>query len=180
MFIGAISFFGRLSRVGWAVTTVLSLVAAGVALGMAVVLINGQPRPALVVQERIVYVAWGFVAVAVLTVLGASVRRLRDAGSGLPFLEMLLGAVIPMFGWVWLLYRLPFAPSAAQKQVVMQTAAPREPAGQRRVVGELLAVIPDAGRRRMQNVKPPELVQGRTVRRVRRVSETRARRRIGF
>jgi|GEM_PF-4058559 len=55
---------------------------------------------------------FGMFALFGLTLLGATVRRLRDAGSPLPYVELLLGVIIPAAGWLWLLYRVVFQSTA--------------------------------------------------------------------
>jgi uncharacterized membrane protein YhaH (DUF805 family) len=104
-------FSGRLSRTGfWEVliSVLLLDVAAAVAAGTSLqVSPSGQVMTGSTTYE---VVRWGLLAVAALSlwaVAAAHVKRAHDRGHGAAFLIWL---VVPIIGWLWLVYELGFQP----------------------------------------------------------------------
>lgn len=114
MLFGIVSFSGRLSRLGW----FLNLIAFAVIIvagAMAVDQLTSTSTNYLDDETRQQFI--GIVALvsilALLSLIGASIRRMRDTGSKSALIATIIALAIPGFGWLYLLARLVFAGSAA-------------------------------------------------------------------
>ncbi|MEO0389266.1 MAG: hypothetical protein AAF281_17400, partial [Pseudomonadota bacterium] len=125
----AFFFIGRLPRGGFLINLLLA--------GAIVVWTVERFLPFLFFEDLIyipvtelpetVQIAFGL---SLWLTLSSAVRRLRDAGSPLPFADLLLGLVVPGLGWLWLFYRLFVAPSRRRRTAAPEAKAtgPERPA----------------------------------------------------
>ena len=120
MLFGLVSFSGRLSRLGWLLNIVIAII---VFVASITAIANLSDRAPLGLdrdtRDTFNLILSSVCGLALLSILGATVRRMRDAGSRHPFIAMIFGAIVPGFGWMYLLGRLLFAGSKAE----IETAA---------------------------------------------------------
>ncbi len=100
-----ITFSGRLSRFGWLFNLVLIGLVLFYWVWPRLDNLSRLPGPYSLENNLEMEILLGTLA-ALYVLISSAIRRLRDAGSPLPLLELILGALIPGFGQLWLAIRL--------------------------------------------------------------------------
>ncbi|MEO0911649.1 MAG: hypothetical protein AAFY59_01460 [Pseudomonadota bacterium] len=120
--LGLITFSGRLSRIGWLVN--LALI-GGILYAWVwprldnLFRLNDEINLENTLEQEIL----AGLLVALYILISSAIRRLRDAGSPVPLLELLIGALIPGLGQLWLALRLFLWGPAGQEAPSPQTPA---------------------------------------------------------
>ncbi|QHQ36009.1 DUF805 domain-containing protein [Algicella marina] len=110
-----LTFSGRLGRSGWFANLILIGVILWVYTFPRAEIVLARPGPLDLEDETTIQALLG-VIVPLYILLSSAVRRLRDGGSPLPFLELIIGSLIPGIGQLWLAIRLFLWGSSREKR----------------------------------------------------------------